>query len=278
MTDRVLVNGELGGAIASTDRGLCLGDGVFETIAVTDGQPLRWSTHLERLSAGCARLGIPCPSADTLAAERQGLIPGGGNGILRVTVSRGPGGAGYAVPAVPQPTRILRFRETPGITLRGEPATVRTCALRLAEQPALAGIKHLSRLEQILARQEWTDPAIDEGLMYDRQGYLVEATASNLFLSRGGRLLTPRLDRCGVAGVLRSYVLAAAEQLGIEVSIGRVQGDDLERADEVFLTNSIRGLRPVRAVDGRLVASTAPLARRLADAIEGAHEARYRIE
>ena len=274
---RVLVNGVDQGAVDPADRGLTLGDGVFETVAIRDGHVLRWRTHLQRLARGCKCLGLPAPDDEALTAEASAVVPAGATGVLRITWSRGPGGHGYAPPAQQNPTRILQFRELDTVATVSAPITVRTCALRLGVQPALAGIKHTSRVEQVLARAEWSDPGIAEGLLYDRDDRLVEATASNVFLVQDGELRTPRLDACGVAGVMRSSVLAAAQRMQIGVRIERLYADDIAAADEIFLTNCVAGIRPVGQVDDRGLAPgriTAQLGR----AATGVDDADYRSE
>lgn len=241
----ILVNGDPETGIDPRDRGFTLGDGVFETIAVDCGKALRWSVHLARLRTGCHRLRLPEPDYNRLAGEARRVIPVGASGVLRITISRGQGPRGYRVPRYPEPTRVVQFGALPDGLPDTTAVRVRICDFRLGVQPQLAGIKHLNRLEQILARAEWSDDAIAEGLLFDQDGWLVEATASNLFLVTGERLYTPRLDRCGVAGVVRSAVLAVAEQQGISYSVDRLSADALASADEVFLTNSVFGLRPV---------------------------------
>lgn len=275
----VLVNGSPDERIEAGDRGFTLGDGVFETIAVRGGQPLRWPAHLERLAIGCRRLYLPVPDPDELGRDRDRVIAPGSSGVLRITVSRGSAGRGYALPpAGTEPTRVVAFSPLAGGLPAATPIAVRTCGLRLAVQPALAGIKHLNRLEQILARAEWSDPAIEEGLLYDKDGALIEATASNVFLVRAGQLATPRLDRCGVAGVLRAGVLAAAAELGIDCTIGRLGRDDVVQADEVFVANSLFAIRPVRAVDDRMFAAPGRVTRSLAGRIDGLGNFPYRTE
>jgi 4-amino-4-deoxychorismate lyase len=122
----------------------------------------------------------------------------------------------------------------------------RICALRLGVQPDLAGIKHLNRLEQVVARSEWSDPSIHEGILLDRDDFVVSAISSNLFLVLGGRLLTPRLDRCGVRGVMRSAILAAFRE---RCEQRRIMLDMLPEADEVFVCNAVRGIFPVTRID-----------------------------
>lgn len=245
MTPEILVNGNPEAGIDPRDRGFTLGDGVFETVAVDRGEAVRWPVHLARLRTGCHRLRLPEPDYDRLAEEARRIIPVGASGVLRITISRGQGPRGYAAPRHPEPTRVVQFGALPNGLPQTKPVRVRICEFRLGVQPQLAGIKHLNRLEQILARAEWSDDAIAEGLLFDQDGWLIEATASNLFLVTGNHLYTPRLDRCGVAGVVRSAVLAVAEQQRMSYSIDRVSAGALSGADEVFLTNSVFGLRPV---------------------------------
>ena len=127
----------------------------------------------------------------------------------------------------------------------------RVCDLRLGWQPRLAGIKHLNRLENVLARNEWCDPAIREGLLLDHAGNVIEGTMSNLLIIDQGRVLTPVLDRCGVAGVMREMLLEAAFDLQLPIEIRALSLDDVLQADEVGLCNSLIGLWPVKSLGTR---------------------------
>jgi len=251
---KVLINGKTVDCVASTDRGLLYGDGLFETIAVVNGSMRHWPRHLCRLQAGCERLGIEAVDGAELAYECQSLAGAADKAVLKVIITRGTGGRGYRVPDRPAPMRIVQLHDWPvfpsACTERG--IAVRVCNTRLGHQPALAGIKHLNRLEQVLARQEWEDADIMEGLLLDSAGYLIEGTMSNLFLVRDGTLLTPDLHRCGVAGIMRTRVLELADQLPIDVQIGPVAMGYLQAADEVFICNSLIGIWPVIAIDGRV--------------------------
>jgi 4-amino-4-deoxychorismate lyase len=129
--------------------------------------------------------------------------------------------------------------------------SVRWCRATLGENPQLAGIKHLNRLEQVLARAEWDDDADAEGLMCDCRGRVIAGTMTNLFVYAGGRLLTPRLDTCGVAGTVRAVVLRLAAQLDIEVAETDLGVSDVHCADGLFLTNALIGVWPVRMLGGR---------------------------
>lgn len=262
----ILVNGRPQAWIDPRDRGLQYGDGLFETIAVHDRRLALWDFHLCRLMQGCERLGIRAPDADTLAREVRSVGPEHGRAVVKVIVTRGVGGRGYRPSLDPVPaTRVVSAHPWPDYPADNAEhgVRVRLCRTRLGWNAALAGLKHLNRLEQVMARREWHDPDIAEGLMLDQAEHVVEGTMSNLFLVRDGRLITPTLERCGVAGVRRRAVLACAAALGLAVAEQAVALADLTAADELFLTNSIIGLWPVRHLDGRSY-PVGPLTRALA--------------
>ena len=247
-----LVDGIPADTIAVADRGLHYGDGLFETLAVVDGNPCLWERHLSRLRDGCARLAFPPPDEGRLATEARGLTHGVERGVLKLILPRGEGGRGYRPPCPARPRRILRLGPWPDYPASWQSAGIRVryCRTRLGHQPLLAGLKHLNRLEQVLARSEWNDPDIAEGLMLDLDGGVVEGTQSNLFALLDGRLVTPPLARCGVAGVVRALVLERAPALGLPVVEERLEPARLETADALFLTSSLIGLWPVRQLAG----------------------------
>lgn len=268
----ILINGQPTGQIDARDRGLHYGDGLFETIAVRDGRPQLWDRHLARLTAGCERLRLPAPDAALLAAEAAQLCDGVAQGVLKIILTRGVGGRGYAIPhadaatAAGRMSRILIRLPAPDYpaTHYRDGVAVRLCELRLGDAPALAGIKHLNRLEQVLARSEWSDPGIAEGLMRDAEGAVIEGTMSNLFIVRTGGLETPELTRCGVAGVMRGRIIDRARELGLAVTERRLMPADLAAADECFLCNSLIGIWPVRRIDDNVL-PVGPLTRWLTE-------------
>lgn len=249
----VLINGEDTRCLDCADRGLQYGDGVFTTLTVSQGFPLFLSRHLKRLLADATRLGIPIPAASVLEEETRRLSSQHPYSVLKIILTRGTGGRGYRSPDSASGTRILSAHPIPDYPhqLKEQGVKARFCALRLGLNPQLAGIKHLNRLEQVLARAEWQDEEIREGLVLDYEGFLVEGVMSNVFLIQQGRLLTPLLDRCGVAGVMRGLVLEAARDLGIEAIETRLTRVDAETADELFLTNSVVGIWPVARLEGK---------------------------
>jgi 4-amino-4-deoxychorismate lyase len=249
---RVLVDGQARDGVSVLDRGLGYGDGLFETIRFVGAEAPLWPRHMQRLEEGCQRLDLPSPDPLRLLAEARGVAQGLAQAVVRITLTRGTGPRGYQPPQPAQPTRIVAAftAPSPDPVAQADGIRVRLCALRLAPQPLLAGLKHLNRLEQVLARAEWNDPAIAEGLLLDADGLAISATAANLFAVFAGVLVTPALDRCGVAGVGRAEVLAARPQAQVRA----LPWAELARADELFLSSSVRGILPVRELDGRVLA------------------------
>jgi len=257
---RVLVDGQAGDRVSALDRGLGYGDGLFETIRFLGADAPLWPRHVLRLEEGCRRLGLPMPDPVMLLAEARAASHGLAGSVVRITLTRGVGARGYKPPGQPQPTRIVAAFDPPPHDAAAQTAgiRVRLCATRLGVQPLLAGLKHLNRLEQVLARAEWDDPAIGEGLLCDADGLVVSATAANLFAVFGGVLATPTVDRCGVAGVARAEILAVWPH----AQARPIMLEELQRAEELFLSSSVRGILPVRELDGGAFA-TGPVTRAL---------------
>lgn len=258
------VDGVVATDVPADDRGLNYGDGVFETMRVVRGEVPLLARHLARLLAAGARLGFPALDDGVLRDEIDGASRGQDDAVLKLVVTRGSAGRGYRAPSDAHPRRVLSLH--PRIEWPGAPHTgavrVRSCATRLAIGGPLAGLKHLNRLEQVMARSEWQDAAIAEGVMCDAEGMLVGGTMSNLFLVLDGVLVTPRIDRCGVAGIARALVIEQAVGLGLRVAEQRVRPESLAVADEAFLCNAVVGIRPMAELDGRAL-PPAPMAMRL---------------
>jgi 4-amino-4-deoxychorismate lyase len=245
-----LINGKESARISADDRGLLYGDGLFETMAATDGKVRNLDLHLARLEEGCRRLRMPMPSSGLVAEECSRVLEGIGNATVKLIITRGMGPRGYRPPPEPSITRIVTSMapRPRGDTL--PPLTVRLCQTRLAQSPLLAGLKHLNRLEQVMACAEWDEPEIGEGLMLSVDGRLISATAANVFLVLDGRLVTPDIRDCGVSGVMRHVVLAAARELGVPTSVEDVRPESLDAAQEVFVTNAVIGVRAVGELMG----------------------------
>lgn len=257
------VDGQPADALSLKDRGLAYGDGLFETIAVRNGSPVLLDRHLGRLAKGCQRLAI---NLDHEAVVRE-LVTCAGDlqeGVLKLIVTRGDSLRGYAFDPSVQARRILSGNPpaTYPNTHREQGVRLFPCATRLSIQPLLAGLKHLNRLEQVMARAEWQDAEHAEGLMLDQDGRVIEGVFSNLFLVHDGVLITADLKRCGVEGVMRAELLFQAESLGISTVITDITLEQLQQADEVFVCNSVYGVWPVHAY-AALSWPVGPLTRKL---------------
>ena len=254
----ILVDGQPQGAVSALDRGLLYGDGLFETIRFVGAVAPLWPRHMQRLVRGCERLRLPVPDPALLWREAQTVLGDMAHAVLRITLTRGVGERGYAMPVAPQVTRIVVAFPMPALDAAPYRDGVRLhlCETRLAEQPLLAGIKHLNRMEQVMARAEWDDPAVAEGLLRDTHGKVISATAANLFAVAGGVPVTPALDRCGVAGVLRAELLQALPR----AEVRDLPLHECLEADELFLCSGVRGILPVQAVADKVFAP-GPVAR-----------------
>jgi len=267
------VDGQPADGLSLKDRGLAYGDGLFETIAVRNGQPILLERHLARLAEGCARLAITA-DIELIGDELLRYAAAMGEGVLKLILTRGDGQRGYAPDPAAPCRRILQGNPPAAYPAAHAEHGIRLfpCNTRLSRQPLLAGLKHLNRLEQVLARAEWQDSEHAEGLMLDRTGRVIEGVFSNLFIVRDGVLMTPDLQRCGVAGVMRAEILFQAESLAIPSQITDIRLEQLQWADEVFVCNSVYGVWPVRAYAalswpvGPLTRKLQTLARALLDA------------
>ncbi|MDP9139646.1 MAG: aminodeoxychorismate lyase [Pseudomonadota bacterium] len=248
-------------------RALQYGDGVFRTLLYAQGQLIDWERHVDKLAADCAALQLTMPDPVQLAVDARRAVGSHREAIVKVIVARQAGERGYRSAGTASECWIIAS-SAPAENSLACRAGIRVAIseVTLAAQPLLAGIKHLNRLEQVLASRDW--PAdVDERLMCDAQGQLICGTRSNLFCVRGQRLLTPALNHCGVAGIMRGKLIDLAQAQGLDVSIQALRPGDLHRADEVFICNAVIGLWPVCALDVQRWPAPGPLTQRLMQAL-----------
>ena len=251
MAIKNLINGKFVDELAVHDRGLHYGDGLFETIAVENKQLLCWDEHIKRLERGCIKLNITVPDKNLLKNEVSALINTESQGVIKIIISRGQGGRGYKILENIEPTRIISLYPWPNYYDGNSNSGVKTriCNYRYAKNPFLAGIKHLNRLEQILARSEWNDNSIAEGIVMDSENYIIEGTMSNIFCVIGKTLYTPDLSACGIEGIVRGKIIELASNLKFNVEIKKIPLGFLMNAEEIFMCNSIIGVWPVNIID-----------------------------
>ncbi|MDH5622493.1 MAG: aminodeoxychorismate lyase [Gammaproteobacteria bacterium] len=240
------------------DRGFQYGDGLFETIAIRDGQPRLWNYHMDRMTLGCERLALARPAeADlragvTSALQRSGFCKDAC--VVKLVVTAGGGARGYGRAPVDEPSVYFGVSAAtlPGKESWRDGIETLLCATRLAAPSATAGLKTLNRLEQVLARSELAGTGIFEGLTMDAEGEVICGTMSNLFVVHDGKLRTPSLARCGVEGVMRRHVITSLAEQGIRTDIRSITLADMNNSDEIFICNSQFGMLPVRRCMDRL--------------------------
>ena len=240
---------------------------MFRTLRVRSGRPLNWRWHWERLVADCGKLKLPAPDEAVLLDEVRRVAPG--DAVAKATITRGQAGRGYAVPTEVRTTRIVSAHPLPEhpAEWRESGVKVRRCHLVLAQQPRLAGVKTLNRLENVLARSEWDDASIAEGLIADAEGRVIEGTFSNIFIAAAGRVFTPELARCGVVGAQRERVRELLRREKVHCEERDLRWTDVLAAEEIFLTNSLIDVWAVRQVDERAYVP-GPIAARVRELIE----------
>jgi 4-amino-4-deoxychorismate lyase len=250
------INGVRADSVASTDRGLHYGDGLFETITCVAGQPRWLPLHLERLRHGCQRLLLPFDAFDALGAEIGTLADAGERCIIKVLLTRGPAlRRGYAPGGDERPTRIVtRYDWLPENPRAGEGLRVGLSPVTLGLNPLLAGLKHLNRLEQVLAQAAMRSLPLDEVLMLSSAGHVIGGSMSNVFFADADGLFTPSLADCGVEGIMRRRVCAAAERCGMPVKTRQVAAAELARVQEAFLTNVRWEVQPIASLADRPLA------------------------
>ncbi len=248
INSRILVNGKQTNSLPVSDRGLQYGDGVWETIAIKDGQAMQLEAHLSRLKRGIEALAIAGFDGELLSQEIAKHITDEKQSILKIIITRGLGGRGYNPEGCNRPTRILSLHPWPSYpdSNAKEGVDITLCETRLSHNPQLAGFKHLNRLEQVLARAE-VDSPFQEGLVRDHNDHVIEATMSNVFVIKNDtEIVTPSLDLCGIEGIARSCIIAELKSMNITLRIEPVTIKELESAQGLFLSNSIIKIWPVK--------------------------------
>ena len=249
-THSYLINGSFDHAISPFDRGFAYGDGVFRTLVMREGSPENWPLHYQKLVADCSAIGIVCPSPELLMNDLQQLFLLDETAVAKIIVTRGEGNRGYTPPAVTAPMRVVVKSPMPQYpeTRFVDGVNLTVCETRLALQPRLAGIKHLNRLENVLARMEWHSPNIADGIFLDINDNVIECTAANIFARFDDTLITPSLTQCGVAGVTRQRIIELAHTLALKIVVETLSLEKLLSADEVIICNSLYGAWQVKTV------------------------------
>jgi 4-amino-4-deoxychorismate lyase len=231
---------------ALNDRGLAYGDGVFETILVHDGEFVWWAEHWQRLLRGAEVLRIETPNEDIVLDACKEILANSSRCIIKIILTRGGGGRGYVMPTKQDPRIVISLHPAPSAIK--VPVNLRWCETRLSRQPLLAGIKHLNRIEQVLARNEWKDETIFDGLICDTDANVVCATSANVFVKVQGQWLSPKLDQAGIAGIARAWVFGQWPHL----QEARISRPEIEQGEAIFICNAVRGILAVNRLGDRV--------------------------
>ena len=254
-THTYLINGDFNQAISPLDRGFAYGDGIFRTMVMRGGLPVNWPLHYQKLVADCAAIGRVCPSAELLMSDFLQLfsiedIDSKKQEVAKIMITRGEGERGYKPPAVTTPTRVIIRSAMPQYAKESYAGGVQlhVCNTRLSSQVKLAGVKHLNRLENILARMEWRDEGVFDGVLLDQQGNVIECTMSNIFARFDKVLVTPDLSECGVAGITRQRICDVSSALNLTAEVAPLSLSRMLQADELIICNSLYGVFQVSKI------------------------------
>ncbi|HEY3987502.1 aminodeoxychorismate lyase [Cedecea sp.] len=242
-----LINGQPQNTLPVNDRAIQFGDGCFTTASVVDGTVRFQADHLRRLRQACETLTIAPVDWGRLNEEMTMLAASESRAVLKVIISRGAGGRGYSASNCTQPTRILSISPYPAFypAWREQGVTLALSPVRLGINPALAGIKHLNRLEQVLIRTHLEQTEAHEALVLDSEGSLVECCAANLFWRKRYDVYTPRIDGAGVNGTMRQRIMSYLNDSPWRVREVSEGPEILADADEVIICNALMPIVPV---------------------------------
>ena len=248
---QVWVNGVAVKEIDALDRGLAYGDGLFATMRIVNGEVQFLSAHLARLAQGAQRLGFIWQASESLTNQLQQLASSKSDGCVKLLLSRGVGGRGYAAPNPCLVNEVVSLSDLPqhyGLWQK-EGISLALSDILLAKQPRLAGIKHLNRLEQVLIKSVEIPTGFDDWLVLDAEGCVIESSMANLFFIKGKTVFTPAISHSGVAGMMREQVIYALIDLGYNLDIKPINHNDLAQFEHCFITNSLLGLVDINHID-----------------------------
>lgn len=267
----MLVNGEPAQCISIEDRGLLYGDGLFETILCDQGNPVLIDLHMQRLLDGCVRLHLPTPEESLLRQEIES-VAATENCVIKVIITRGARARGYRFDHNDLTSnRIIYKSPCPQIPDEYYRKGIRLglSEFKLTDNKALAGLKHLNRLEQVMACYQWPQECA-EILMLNHHEQVIEGTMSNVFILTADGWKTPKLDYSGINGVMRQWLLTQSNDLNFLCAEENLTVKDLQQAQSLFVCNSVIGIWPVQqflnqcyVMDDSLIELTANVQRRL---------------
>jgi 4-amino-4-deoxychorismate lyase len=230
----------------STDRSFQYGDGLFTTVRVKDGKAMLWDLHLQRLVSGAKALRIHSFDTDELTAKIQQAVSAPDQ-VIKVLISRGQAGRGYSPQGIESPCCYISTAALPDYSnWQQQGIRLGVADFKLAQQPALAGLKHNNRLEQVLIKAELAQSGVDELVVLDQNETVIEVSAANLMFCKKGQWFTPALGQAGVNGVMRQHLMAH-----LLVTEGNFGLAELQQADALLICNALMGVVPVKEFAGK---------------------------
>jgi len=246
--NKIFINGSEQSNLDVADRGLQYGDGIFETIAYKNGQLQLWDEHMQRMQDSAERLSLAITDESYWLDEIKKFNLSG-DAVIKLTLTRGISGRGYAYANNDATSRITAVYNWPDYAENNsEGITACLCETPISVNSVLAGIKHLNRLDNVLARNEWSDAHIAEGFMLDHNQHVIEGTMSNVFCVLDDEIYTPSLQSSGVAGVMRQHIMKLAEISTIPVNVIDISEQNFLHMDSIFITNSLIGIWPITKI------------------------------
>ncbi len=244
------VNGQPQSTISLTDRSFQYGDGCFTTMLTRNGQIEHWPFHIERMESCLTLLEIPFPDWQVIHNWLMQAVISKGLAGLKLHISRGEGGRGYSPTQVESPNVTISHFQYPSHYEQWKRHGVELglAGIKLGHNPMLAGHKHNNRIEQVLIKADLERAGYLDGVVLDIDENIVESSMANLFWVKSNVLYTPKLDKAGVAGVMRRVTLEYAKAAQLEYHVGHYPLSELLSADEVFVSNSLIGIVPVTAI------------------------------
>jgi len=243
----VLIDGEEQEKVSVFNRNMQYGDGLFETCITSNNQILFWMYHFSRLTAGCEKLNIKKIDEDVWLRDikKAFSLSSEKSCVVKLILSRGNSLRGYGYKDDIEPVRVVIISEMQQSLMNNEFA-LEYSKSGYHSNPQLAGIKHCNRLEQVLARSYLSS---NEAIMLDEKENVISVTQGNIYFIFGNKLLTPKLDRCGVVGSRRSLILELASSLKIDTLVSNISINQVQQADEVFISNSVIGIQPIQSIE-----------------------------
>lgn len=248
MSKQFLINGTFK-KISPFDRAFQYGDGIFRTFVVENKKVLHWKHHYQKIVEDCLALKIIPPKEKDLLIDIDTLFKSNKKSVGKFIISRGNSERGYKFSEDIVHNRFLIKTEMPIYPKEyfEQGVNLFVCKQKLSTS-ILSGVKHLNRLENIIARQEWKGDYYFDGILLDQHGHVIECISCNIFMRIGNTIYTPKIKQVGIKGVTRGLIIKTSIKLGFKIKETTFKLDKLLQSDEVLITNSLFGVLQVKEI------------------------------